>query len=144
MKKLLIVLSVVCLGAFGLTGSVLAADTSPAPRTLNCDESEYVCIEDDLYEVSFNCDGDEMSPATQNLYISDLGTFDLEVVNAEPAFECVISGDIDAKKTEVKCTEADKGPNKGTGHGNAQHTTGALQADAEIKLILEDSEDCLL
>ena len=140
MNKLTAAISTICLGAAGFSGAAVAGVPTP---DFGCNESGSMCAGPDLYEVSLNCDNLE-DPVTGGLSIGwdGDGTFDLFVADVGGII-CEIHGYMDSSKTEVKCTEADKGPNKSTGRGKANHTTGAKQADAEIKLEEAGAAECV-
>jgi hypothetical protein len=115
--------SMVLIGVLGFAGSALAL--VDAPTTLNCNEEELVCVEDEAHEVTLNCDA--ISPTRDILEIRDFGDewgFNLEVEDDDPVFFCSIEGNFDELKTEAKCTSRAKGPNK---------NGGSPQVDMEIK-----------
>jgi hypothetical protein len=121
MKKSLEALALI--GVLGFAGSALAL--VDAPTTLNCNEEELVCVEDEAYEITLNCDA--ISPTKGGVGIEDFGHewgFNLEVEGDNPVFRCSIEGEFDELKTEVKCTSRAKGPNK---------DGGSPQVDLEIK-----------
>jgi hypothetical protein len=152
MKKLKLstAISTICLGSVGFAATAVAGNSGPPSFDFECNTSDDTfCIGPDLYEVSLNCENfvrDDLGGINFNEYDGH-ASFSLNVID-EYEWEydgdtvCKMSGDLDSTKTEVKCTEADKGPNKHTGEGEADHTTGDRQVEAEMKLVQADAFEC--
>ena len=141
MKKLLTVISVVCLGVFGFSAQVIAD-----VEVVECDNSTLACNDnDDLYSVKLNCDNLTGAISGNLTFTSgDPATFVVSIADANGAI-CNIEGDIDSPKTDGKCTNQSKGPNKQTGNGHGQnqnHDTSGVQVDYEIELEEVDSDYC--
>ena len=140
MKKFFLAFSIVCLSAIGLSSPVLAGftitDTFDCATSGDTNLTDYFCDGTDLHEVNVHC---------WNLD-ADIGG-SLEVGANDGEFRFVVKQDtddtdtyvcdlegyyVDSDKTEVKCTDAPKGPNKST-PGNNPHGGGYDQAGFEIK-----------
>jgi hypothetical protein len=148
MNKLLTVISVVCLGTFGFAGSALAGAPDFPDVDVDCDTSSLACDNNyDLYSVKLNCDNLVADIVGDLTFMpGDPPMFDLAIAENDGADEvCNVSGDIDSPKTDGKCTNQNKGPNKTTGNGQGQnqsHDTSGKQVDYEIELEEEDSDYC--
>ena len=138
MKKLSLI--VICLGVFGYAGTALAGGPD---HSVDCPAgggkaSDTVCLETLgwLVEIEVNCLNPTGDPGdfSGGLEADDNGDWGLDVVYDSDTV-CMMGGTLDIAnplfKTDVKCTDALKGPNK-NGH---PHGTGDLQVDAEVKAV---------
>ena len=140
MKNLLIVMAILCVGMFGFSGTAFASAVEI--DSLNCDtdgndtvESDF-CYDGDWYEATIKCKNLAASVGGDGLKIFDDGTFTVmvtdsggTVIDSEQNF---VEGE-----TELKSTDALKGPNKTA--GKSSHTGG----DPEVKVEIEwHSDSC--
>ena len=148
MKKLLTVISLVCLGAFGFSSAVANGPS------LTCNTTDTYCSGGDLYTVELNCfarSGDAAPAFTGTLATSHPSwtlaiSYDDDTGNPPSAsLVCDAAGtiklDAEGSKTEVKCTEEKKGPRKKSGHKHFDGDT--VQVDFEIKLEEIGSSVCV-
>ena len=143
MKKLIALLCVACVGSLGL-GSPALAGVAPPLASFPCESSgdtnlsDYFCSGTDLYEVSVHC-WNLTDPIDGQLDIIDDNQFDFLVWQGDFSdIVCDLEGYyIDSKKTEAKCTDADKGSNK----PGKNKPSGFDEAGFEIKNLGYD-ESC--
>jgi hypothetical protein len=137
MKKLLTVISVVCLGIFGLSSSALAGGPD-----FECGEyDEEYCAGGVTWEVELNCwDTSLANDAYQGGLdvATDDGDWELDVKYDDDTTGgdgfmdfCKADGEVNTPKTEMKCTLAPNGSNK----PNKNKTDGFAQVDFEIKYV---------
>ena len=135
MKKLLMVISVLCMGTFGIGSTAFAGvDVTPPPAPMDflCSSTtDEFCDGSDRWEVTIICMN--FTP-TQNSGVDFDGTdWSIWVVENGGDLKCDAAGAATLLKTEVKCTDASKGSNKKPKHG-----TGSDQVNVEIKSIPND------
>ena len=148
MKNLARVLGVGVLGAFVLATGVQAGGLPPTDADYECNESGYFCDGTTLYEVNVNCLNLEevveggLFVETEGYEGSGFwGFFVSQNADEDKDWVCQAAGIYgDQLKTEMKCTDALKGSNK----PHPIHGGGYPQADFEIKLVEEDSEECYI
>ena len=57
MQKMLLVISLMCLGTFGAVGSAFAGGgPTPWPGEIDCDFNESMCSGETLFEIDYKCD----------------------------------------------------------------------------------------